>query len=125
MKIILISISFDPGNISMQEIIIAVVGYVIVFTVLLSLYYIFNNLKKVINLNIRNRLKKQGKHHSLKDDDNLHVTGDESAAISMALFLYFEQFHDEEDHILTIKRISKKYSPWSSKIYGILNNNPR
>lgn len=119
------NISFRFSNISLEEIAIAVVGYVIVFLVLLSLYYIFNNLKKLINLNIRKKLMREGKSIHIEDKDNLHVSGDESAAISMALFLYFEQFHDEEEHILTIKRISKQYSPWSSKIYGILNNTPR
>lgn len=124
MNFILNSISFDLNNIGIQEIIIAVVGYVIVFLILLSLYYIFNNLKKIINLNIRNKLRREGKHQNL-DDENMSLTGNESAAISLAMFLYLEQFHDEEDHILTIKRISKQYSPWSSKIYGILNNTLR
>jgi len=125
MKVLLANISFDPSKITAQEVVIAVVGYVIVFLVLLSLFYIFNNLKKIINLNIKNKLRREGKDHALKEGDHLHVSGDESAAISMAMFLYFNQFHDEEDHIITIKRSSKQYSPWSSKIYGIMNNTPR
>ena len=125
MKAILTSVSVDFSNITIEEIAIAIVGYSIVFLVLLSLYYIFNNLKKLINLNIRKKLLRQGKHPHITEADTLNVPGDESAAISMALYLYFGQYHDEEDRILTIKRISKQYSPWSSKIYGILNNTPR
>ena len=53
MKAILTSVSVDFSNITIEEIAIAIVGYSIVFLVLLSLYYIFNNLKKLINLNIR------------------------------------------------------------------------
>ena len=43
-------------------------------------------------------------------------------AIAMALQLYLEDVHDDESNVITIKRIEKRYSPWSSKIYGINNN---
>jgi hypothetical protein len=36
----------------------------------------------------------------------------------MALFLYNE-LHDEESNILTIERVSRIYSPWSSKYYNM------
>ncbi|MDX9905877.1 MAG: lamin tail domain-containing protein, partial [Bacteroidales bacterium] len=39
-------------------------------------------------------------------------------AIAMALFLYNE-VHDEESNILTIERVSRIYSPWSSKYYNM------
>jgi len=42
----------------------------------------------------------------------------ESAAIAMALHLYYG-VHDHESDVITIKNISNRYSPWSSKIYGI------
>jgi len=41
------------------------------------------------------------------------------AAIGMALYSYFSEVHDEESNIITIKKLSKLYSPWSSKIYGV------
>jgi hypothetical protein len=47
------------------------------------------------------------------------MTGEINAAISMALYLYFEELHDEESDVVTIKKVSKRYSPWSSKIYGL------
>ena len=43
-------------------------------------------------------------------------------AIAMALHLYFDEVHDDESNVITIKRIERRYSPWSSKIYGINNN---
>jgi hypothetical protein len=49
------------------------------------------------------------------------LTGEEIAAISMALHLYMEEIHDEESGVLTIKQISRTYSPWSSKIYAVRN----
>ncbi len=43
------------------------------------------------------------------------------AAISAALHLYFNQVHDVESNVITIKRIERRYSPWSSKIFGLNN----
>ena len=41
--------------------------------------------------------------------------------IYAALYLFFSELHDEEKYVMTIRKVSKTYSPWSSKIYGILN----
>ena len=46
------------------------------------------------------------------------------AAIAAAIFLYRQEVHDMETTVLTIKRIDRMYSPWSSKIYG-LRKSPR
>lgn len=42
-----------------------------------------------------------------------------AAAISLALHLHLEDFHDYEKTMLTIQRVIRPYSPWSSKIYGL------
>ena len=42
-------------------------------------------------------------------------------AIAMALHLFYDEVHDDESNVITIKRIERRYSPWSSKIYGINN----
>jgi len=52
--------------------------------------------------------------------DDLNITGEETAAIAMALHLFLE-VHDEESGVLTINKVSKPYSPWSSKIYAVRN----
>lgn len=41
------------------------------------------------------------------------------AAIAIALHLHENELHDAENAILTINRVAKLYSPWSSKIYGL------
>jgi hypothetical protein len=43
-------------------------------------------------------------------------------AIAMALHMYYDEVHDTESNVITIKRIERRYSPWSSKIYGVINN---
>lgn len=55
-------------------------------------------------------------------DDAPHVdAGEISAAVAMALYLHFGEMHDVESGVVTIKRISKLYSPWSSKLYHMRN----
>ena len=54
--------------------------------------------------------------------DNGEVPSADIVAIAMALHLFYDEVHDDESNIITIKRIERRYSPWSSKIYGINNN---
>jgi len=51
-------------------------------------------------------------------DEEINVTGEIATAIAMAIYLS-RDLHDNESDILTIKKVSKTYSPWNSKIYGI------
>ena len=41
------------------------------------------------------------------------------AAIGLAINLYLKDIHDYEQAVLTIHKVMRPYSPWSSKIYGI------
>jgi Na+-transporting methylmalonyl-CoA/oxaloacetate decarboxylase gamma subunit len=59
-----------------------------------------------------------------KSDDQNEVNEEVSAVIGLALHLYKQQLSDFEKARLTIARVSRTYSPWSSKIYG-LRQNPR
>lgn len=47
-----------------------------------------------------------------------HDSGEEIAAITLALHEHFNQ-HDNESFLLTVKKMKRAYSPWSSKIYGL------
>ena len=107
----------DPWGIGMT-----VIGYVVVFLALLFLYLIFSNLTKLLNLNIKRALKREGK--ILEAQEDLSISGEVNAAIAMAIHLYFAEIHDHENTVLTISKVSRTYSPWSSKIYG-LRQNPR
>ncbi len=97
---------------------VAVVGWLIVFAALVLLVIVFSQTPKIIYYNTRKKLKKKTKQ-AVVTDDELHIAGDVSAAISTALYLFFDEIHDEESNIITIKRVRKTYSPWSSKIYGL------
>ncbi|MBK7629865.1 MAG: OadG family protein [Ignavibacteriales bacterium] len=99
-----------------------VIGYVVVFVALLFLYIIFSNLTKVLNINVKRLLRREGKIEISKED--LEISGEVNAAIAMAIHLYYAEVHDKENTVLTIDKVSKTYSPWSSKIYG-LRQHPR
>lgn len=99
---------------------IAAVGWIIVFTGLIGLIAVFMALPKIINFFIRLKLKKTGKETAT---GKISIDANVNAAIATALHLYFNEMHDEESNIITIKNAPKQYSPWSSKIYSV-NNQP-
>jgi len=120
----LAKINFDFSAIDGFAITVTVVGYGIVFIALVFMYYVYTILPRVISMNIRQKLRRQGRHKEA-EVKNLDVPGEVNAAISMALHLYFNEMHDEESNVVTIKKVSKRYSPWSSKIYGLNTYNRR
>jgi glutaconyl-CoA/methylmalonyl-CoA decarboxylase subunit delta len=112
-----LEITFDFSAITSFSIFISIVGYVTVFVALVILFYAFATIPKLINLQIRLKLRRQGKIDDAEKE--LEMVGEVNAAISMALFLFFEEQHDEESRKMTVKSIEKIYSPWSSKIYNM------
>ena len=59
-------------------------------------------------------IKKEAKEKQLGE-----VPGEVFAAISMAMHEMQSDVHDVEDTVLTITRVKRSYSPWSSKIYTL------
>jgi len=107
------------SNITLNELVIAIVGYVIVFIALASLYGLFKAMPRLITMRLKHKHK--GKGHKVIVPEEKMISGEETAAIAMALQLIFDEMHDEESGVLTIKKVSKAYSPWSSKIYAVRN----
>ena len=96
---------------------IAIVGYVIVFMALVLLYFVFVNFPKLLKLSIKIKLRKTKAEYIDKYPEFL--TGQENAAVATAIYLFFAQLHDEESTKLTIKKVKKDYSPWSSRVHTI------
>lgn len=112
-----LNINFDFSALFPQGLIIAMVGYITVFLALVVLYMVFTYLSKSLNYQARRKLIRQGKF-KVAEEKQLFIPGDIAAVISMALYLYNE-LHDQESDVITIKRVSKIYSPWSSKIISM------
>ncbi len=100
---------------------IAIVGYVIVFLALLILYIVFANLPKLLKLKSYLSSKKESMLDNGKKEEYVQMTGQENAAIATAIYMYLYQMHDEENTTITIKKVKKDYTPWSSKIHSMNN----
>lgn len=113
------AINLDFGAVNTDSLIFAIVGYFIVFMALVALYSVFYFLPRLLKLNFKVKTKKDGKTD--ESIPEVELSGEVNAAISMALYLHFNQYHDEESSEMTIIRESRIYSPWSSKIYQVRN----
>lgn len=100
---------------------IAVTGYLIVFAALTFFFATFYFLPKIIKIRVKKKLK--SKNQECAERIHEEISGATVAAISSAIHLFLSEQHDEESYELTIKRISRRYSPWSSKIYAMNNIN--
>ena len=102
---------------------VALVGFGIVIVSLSLLFILFSYLPKIINMKWDTKKKPSERVLTAKKLDE-EIEGNVTAAISYALHLYFDELHDEESNVLTIKHVRKAYSPWSSKIYSVTRNWP-
>ncbi len=103
-------VKLDPYGIGM-----AVMAMLVVATVLTVAAVIFQNIDNIIKLFTKK------KKSPVETVEKTSTSGDDIAAIAMALHLYQSELHDTESLTLTINKISRTYSPWSSKIYGVMN----
>lgn len=107
----------DPVGIGM-----AISAMSVVFLGLILLYICFKLIgKAAIKLRKRNAMiahnitdKQEAKEKKLGE-----APGEVIVAISMALHEAQGADHDVEETILTISRVKRSYSPWSSKIYTL------
>jgi Na+-transporting methylmalonyl-CoA/oxaloacetate decarboxylase gamma subunit len=104
--------------------VITAVGYTVVFSALILLIFVFKSMPKLLNMQLKRKLKREGKYVEQTGGGEQFIAGEVNAAIGTALSLYFSDLHDDESKIITIKRVERRYSPWSSKIYNINNNLP-
>ncbi|MDL2251832.1 hypothetical protein LJC12_03170 [Odoribacter sp. OttesenSCG-928-J03] len=96
---------------------ISIVSILVVFASLAVLICIFTTIPKVLELKARRNMKKEGE----APVSEVNVEANINVAIAMGLHMYFNELHDEESNIITIKSAPKQYSPWNSKIYGVQN----
>lgn len=97
-----------------------IMAMAIVFSALLLLCLCFYAIGKIGGAVSRiNKMRAHGVDKSDADETiKSHDSGEEIAAIAMALYEHLNT-HDTENTILTINKVKRAYSPWSSKIYGL------
>lgn len=108
---------FTVASIDPIAVTLVIVGLVVVFFALTLLVIIFNNVPRIGDflIRIRGKLKKS----EIVENKSKQIPAQVSAAISAAIYLYLDDIHDKETRIMTIRKVSRTYSPWSSKIYGL------
>jgi len=96
----------------------AIMAMCIVFTALLVLCICFMIINKIGAKISRINKAKAHTEKNLTSRDVEHDSGEEIAAIVMALHEHLNT-HDTESTVLTINKVKRAYSPWNSKIYGL------
>jgi Na+-transporting methylmalonyl-CoA/oxaloacetate decarboxylase gamma subunit len=99
----------------------------VVFFGLLVLFICFKYVGKAsVAFSKRNAMKSKGVTDlkEAKEAKLGEAPGEVFAAIAMAMHELQSDVHDVEDTVLTISRVKRSYSPWSSKIYT-LRETPR
>jgi len=121
----------DPGESSAEMfgrldpygVALTIISMSIVFGALILLYYLYRFVGYLNRPKVKVPRKKLGKNQTEPEQlEPALLSGEVNAAIAMALSIHVTQVHDFENTTITIKKISRPYSPWSSKIYGLRNN---
>lgn len=107
-------VKMDPYGVGM-----ALIAMTVVFLALILLYIVFKNTKKLYAIDFKALFTKPEKLPKESIVESEDLSGEVCAAIGIALNLFKSQYHDQEETVLTIKKVARSYSPWSSKIYGI------
>jgi Na+-transporting methylmalonyl-CoA/oxaloacetate decarboxylase gamma subunit len=112
-------VEMDPSGLGMTLIAMSVV-----FSALVILYLIYKNIGRYFVHAAKPKRKRKPKTGEVLPANGDELSGEVSAAIALAIYLYRNELHDRENTVLTIKKVSRTYSPWSSKIHT-LRKTPR
>ncbi|PLW94837.1 MAG: phage tail protein [Marinilabiliales bacterium] len=103
-------LEYDPIGIGM-----AIIAMFVVMSALVLSYLTFKYVSRLYRSDWKK--KKVIAETNPEEEESESISGEVAAAIAMSLHIYVHQMHDLEDTIITIRKISKTYSPWSSKLY--------
>lgn len=105
----------DPSGIVMT---LTAMG--VVFSALVLIFLVLKLFGKIM---VSRTNKKEAVHSGVPVAETksrtTNYTAEEVAAIGMALKMFQEDLHIKEATVITINRVGRMYSPWSSKIHGI------
>ena len=120
MNMLSILLSAVKEPIATHDWVVTVGGFLIVITALVVLFCIFTGFSKLVNHDFKKAKKEKNvtTAPSTSTAAGWKVDDDLAVVIGLALALA-KDVHDEESGLVTIKRVERRYSPWSSKIYGL------
>ncbi|MBO2524044.1 MAG: hypothetical protein CW336_09400 [Bacteroidetes bacterium] len=115
---ILLSAVREP--IATHDWVVTIGGFLIVITALVILFCIFTGFSKLVNHDFKKAKKEKKANVAPNTSTAAGWKVDEDLAVVIGLALALSKdVHDEESGFVTIKRVERRYSPWSSKIYGL------
>lgn len=97
-----------------------VTAMAVVFLGLIVLYLVFKQIgNAAIKASKRNAQKAAAAEGSEVSANAGQESGEIFAAIATALYEMSDDNHDIENTVLTIRKVQRSYSPWSSKLYSL------
>jgi len=104
----------DEGS----HILVAIIASIVLFCAVAGLFLL---LGKSIDGSNKKQKSKVVKTQSKQEAalSNTGISEGVHAAIAAAIHMYSEKLLDAENTVLTINKVSRTYSPWSSKIHGL------
>ena len=107
-----------------QTWIITLIGFGMVLLLLFVFIYVMKLMGKIMRPRVK-AVKKEVTNEEQTEsvvhkqrEDRIVLTGDATAAIALALHLYYNGVHDEEDTKITIQ---PHRTQWNNKMYGMNN----
>jgi Na+-transporting methylmalonyl-CoA/oxaloacetate decarboxylase gamma subunit len=108
-------VEIDPYGIAMT-----IIAMSVVFMALAILYFIYKASGRFfIRKGMSSKKSITGEPKPSDVHSEVEMSGEVNAAIAMTIHLYLSEMHDYENTVLTIQKVSRNYSPWSSKIYTL------
>ena len=102
---------------------VTIVSVVTVLSALIVLFLLIQLFAKVMVKSAQKKAAKSKTRGMLVDDMKVSVpAGCDSVvngAIALAVKLNKAEMHDRESDVITINKVARVYSPWSSKIHGL------
>ena len=103
---------------------ITLIGFGMVLLLLFVFIYVMKLMGKILRPRVK-AVKKEVTNEEQTEsvvhkqrEDRIVLTGDATAAIALALHLYYHGVHDEEDTKITIQ---PHRTQWNNKMYGMNN----
>ena len=126
MNMLMIMLSAVKEPIATHDWVVTVGGFCIVITALVVLFLIFTGFSKLVNHDFKKGKKTTSTTTTPSTSTAAGWKVDEDLAVVIGLALALaKDVHDEESGFVTIQRVERRYSPWSSKIYGLNGLNRR
>lgn len=106
----------STNNLQNSGLQLGIYSLITIFLVIVIFVVLFSVVPAIRNF-LRNSSNKSTSTNGGKKSSS--IPAGDSAAIAAAIFLFMDEIHDKENRVVTIKRVSRTYSPWNSKIYGV------